>query len=114
MLEFIFIMILGSGLCIAAYYAVIHIIKLWAGCDINEAATKLHNAINGKAHYTFQNDCGFEQAVDETVKSVIGDKRYNQLIKLNSTPIITPLLSFGYFSGLPYVAVMLTRTNNKY
>ena len=101
MLEFIFIMILGSGLCIAAYYAVIHIIKLWAGCDINEAATKLHNAINGKAHYTFQNDCGFEQAVSDTVRSIIGDKRYEQLIKLSRTALDMPLLSYGYNSGLP-------------
>lgn len=107
MLQIILTLILVLALCIGGYYAVIHIIKLWTGCSIDEAVTKFHNLVNGKAQYTFSNDNGFMQAVDETVKSVIGDKRYNQLIKLNSTPIITPLLSFGYFSGLPYVAVSL-------
>lgn len=99
-------------LCIAAYYATIHIIKLWTNCNATEAATKLHNIINGKAHYTLCNDLGFDRAISDTVKSVIGDRRYEQLIKLSRTAINTPLLSFGYNSGLPYVAISIYYLDN--
>jgi len=101
------------ALCIATYYVVIHIIKLWSGCDASEAATKLHNAINGKINYTFSNDASFEQNVEETIKTVIGDARFSQLIKLSRTAIDTPLLSFGYNSGLPYIAISVYYQDDK-
>lgn len=94
-------------IAIVSYYAVCHIIKLWTGCDDEEAVAKLHNLINGKAVYSFENDFGFENAVSENIRNIIGEKRYNQLIKLSKTAISTPLLSYGYYSGLPYIAISL-------
>lgn len=94
-------------IAIVSYYAVCHIIKLWTGCDDEEAVTKLHNLINGKAVYSFENDFGFENAVSENIRNIIGEKRYNQLMKLSKTAISTPLLSYGYYSGLPYIAISM-------
>ncbi len=105
MIQLILTLILVLALCIGGYYAVIHIIKLWTGCSIDEAVTKFHNLVNGKAQYTFSNDNGFKQAVAETVKAVIGDKRFNQLIKLNSTGINPTVFFIDDKCVLPYVAV---------
>lgn len=103
----VFTLIIIFILIILAYYGVVHIIKLWTGCDEEEAVAKLHNLINGKAVYSFENDFGFENAVSENIRNIIGEKRYNQLIKLSKTAISTPLLSYGYYSGLPYIAISL-------
>lgn len=112
MINIILSLIFVGALCIAVYYAVIHIIQIWTGCDTTEATTKLHNAINGNAHYALCNDLGFDQAISESVKSVIGDRRYEQLISLSHTAIDTPLLSFGYNSGLPYAAISVYHADN--
>lgn len=103
----IIIILLLFILAIFSYYAVCHIIKLWTGCNDLEAVVKIHNFINGNAVYSFENDFGFENAVCENIRNIIGDKRYDQLIKLSQTAISTPLLSFGYYSGLPYIAISM-------
>lgn len=97
---------------IGGFYIVCHIVKLWTGCNTSEAISKLHNFINGKALYTFNNDIGFANAVWDNVKNIIGDSRFNQLLKLSQTAITTPLLSFGENSGLPYIAVSLYYSND--
>lgn len=106
-MELVFLIIGLLILGVGGYYAVCHIIKLWFGCNDNEASTKLHNFLNGKAQYQFYNDIGFANDVWENVKNIIGDKRFEQLVKLSNTAISTPLLSFGENSGLPYIAVSL-------
>lgn len=107
MLELVFLIISLFITGIAGYYGVCHIIKLWTGCNSHEAGTKLHNFINGKFPIQFNNDIGFSNDVWENVKNIIGDKRYEQLVKLSQTAIETPLLSFGENSGLPYISISL-------
>lgn len=94
-------------ICIGGFYATCQVIKLWTGCNSNEAVAKLHNFMNGKVQYTFFNDMGFANDMWENVKKVIGEKRFQQLVNLSNTAINTPLLSFGENSGLPYIAVSL-------
>lgn len=106
-MNMVFSLVIIFIVLILAYYAVCHIIKIWTGCDYNGAVTKLHNFINGKAVYSINNDLGFANDVWDNIKNIIGDKRFEQLLRLSQTAISTPLLSFGFNSGLPYIAVSL-------
>lgn len=90
---------------IALYYGVCHIIKLWTGCDEEEAVAKLHNFFNGQAGLSFENDSGFVNNMWYNVRNIIGDKRFDQLMRLSQTAISTPLLFFGIEGGLPFIAV---------
>lgn len=97
------LIIIGIG----GFYVAYHLIKIWTGCNSNEAVTRLHNILNGKVQYNFSNDIGFENDVSINVRNVIGDKRYQQLMNIANTAISTPLLSFGENSGLPYIAISM-------
>ena len=90
---------------IGSFYATCHIVKIWTGCDTNEAVQKIHNFMNGTANIDFTTDAGFVEEVWTNVRNIIGDKKFNQLVKLSNSSIGTPLLSTGYNSGLPYIAV---------
>lgn len=90
---------------ICGYYASIHIIKLWTGCDNDEAASKIHSLINGKVQNGFDSDLSFFNEVWENVKNIIGERRFEELIMLSNTEINTPLLAFGSDSGLPCISV---------
>ncbi len=105
LLYLFFILMLAFVSFVALYYLVIHIIKQWTGCDNAEAEQKLHNFLNGKTLYSFSNDEGFINDVWHNIQSIIGDKRFEQLCRLSQTSINIPLLTFGYNSGLPYIAI---------
>lgn len=105
LLNLLFIIMLAFVGSIALFYLVIHIIKQWTGCDNAEAEQKLHNFLNGKAPYSFHNDEGLKNDVWNNIRSIIGDKRFEQLCRLSHTTIDAPLLVFGYNSGLPYIAI---------
>ncbi|MCM1060308.1 MAG: hypothetical protein NC452_08435, partial [Eubacterium sp.] len=92
---------------ILIFYGVCHIIKLWTGCNNDEAVAKLHNFINGTVMYSFYNDMGFINNIYENIKNIIGEKRFEQLVRLSKTAISTPLIFFGENSGLPYIAISL-------
>lgn len=101
---FIILMLAFVG-SIALFYLVIHVIKQWTGCDNAEAEQKLHNFLNGRKLYSFNNDEGFKNDVWNNIRSIIGNKRFEQLCRLSHTMIDVPLLMFGYNSGLPYIAI---------
>lgn len=105
MLSLFFTLLLIFIILIGLYYATCHIIKLWTGCDDEEAIVKIQRFFNGTAMYSFNNDFGFINNVSENIKNIIGDKRFEQLIKLSKTAISMPLIFFGVNSGLPYVAI---------
>ena len=108
---FLFLLLVFVG-SIALYYLVIHVIRRWTGCDNAEAEQKLHNFFNGKILYSFANDEGFKNDVWNNIRSIIGDKRFEQLCRLSQTPIDTHLLIFGHSRGLPYIAITVPYANN--
>lgn len=92
-------------LCIAIFYMVCYGIKLWKGCNFEEAVTTLQNVVSGKAAYDFTTDAGFGDEIWLNVKNVIGERRFQRLVALSNTEITTPLLVCGKNSGLPFVAI---------
>ncbi|MCI6616731.1 hypothetical protein [Ruminococcus sp.] len=103
---FIFLVVVVAIL-IGSYYLAIHIIKLWTGCDYDGAITKLHNLFNGKAHCQLNTDMAFINEIWNNVHNIIGDKRYQQLVRLNNTMIDTPLLCFDDNGKIPSINISL-------
>lgn len=99
--------ILLVAVFIGGYYLAIHIIKIWTGCDNNEATTKLHNFVNGKAQYKLYNDSTFSNEIWNNVRNIIGEKRFNQLVNLSNTMIGAPLLYFNDSVKIPSINVSL-------
>lgn len=99
--------ILLVAVFIGGYYLVIHIIKMWTGCDNNEATTKLHNFVNGKAQYKLDNDSTFSNEIWNNVRNIIGEKRFNQLVNLSNTMIGAPLLYFNDSVKIPSINISL-------
>lgn len=104
-MELLLILIILAVMGIGGFYAACHIIKLWTGCNDDEAATKLHNWINGKAQRTFSNDIDFYNQVWLNVKNVIGEVRYKKLEKLSCTAVDVPMLAFDDLGDLPRIEI---------
>ena len=104
-MEILLWLLLVFAVIIAIYYGVCHLIRLFTGCDFEEASTKLHNYFNGTTMYHFENDSGFSNAVWENVHNVIGDKAFERLTKLANTAIGIPFLSFTKNGELPAINI---------
>ncbi len=99
-------------ICIAVYYGVIKMIKMWSGCSDKEATAKLKRFINGTPNYKFEEDIGLQNEIWENVKKIIGEKRFQQLINLSTTAINTPLFFSGVEGILPFIGVAVYYTDN--
>ncbi len=104
-MELIIALILLFVIVIAGYYGVCHVIRIWTGCDFEQASTKLHNYFNGTITYDFTNDNSFVDAVWFNVQNIIGVKQFEQLKRLSNTAIGTPLLTFTVYGGLPTINI---------
>lgn len=111
MLELVLGIIIIFVVVVALYYGVCHIIRIWTGCDFEQATTKLHNYFNGTITYDFTNDNSFVDAVWFNVQNIIGIKQFEQLKRLSNTAIGTPLLTFTVYGGLPAINIC-TYCNN--
>ena len=60
---------------------------------------------NNEQGYAFNEDVGFAHDIWINIRNIVGEKRYNQLIDLSKTAILTPLMYFGEHCGLHYVAI---------
>lgn len=107
MLNLILFSIIGFVVCILVYYGVIRLIKMWTGCNDNEAVAKLQRFVNGTPTYKFEEDIGLQNEIWENVKKIIGERRYQQLVSLSSTSISTPMFFSGVEGLLPFIAVSL-------
>ena len=107
MLQLIVYIIAGFSICVIIYLGVIKLIRMWTGCSDNEAVAKLQRFVNGTPVYRIEEDIGLQNEIWENVKKVIGEKRYNQLVDLNSTAINPQLYFVGIEGALPYIAVSI-------
>ena len=107
MLQLIVYIIVGFSICVILYLVVIKLIRMWTGCSNDEAVVKLQRFINGTPVYRIEEDIGLQNAIWENVKKVIGEKRYNQLVDLNSTAINPQLYFVGIEGALPCIGISL-------
>lgn len=100
-------------LCIGIFYILCHLIKIWTGCNTNEAVAKIHNFMNGKINYQLSHDIDFEEEICESIQNIIGDNRFEKILRLNQLAISPPLLFFGDGnSGLPFIGVSVFYDND--
>ncbi len=107
MLQLIFGIVIIFIVVVALYYGVCHVIRIWTGCDFDEATVKLHNFLNGTAtiSYCIENDESFVSAIWQAVESIVDNSTFTRLQKLSQTAIGTPLLFFGKYNGLSSINI---------
>ena len=111
-MKLIFFLIVIIMLFIGGFYITCYIIKLWTGCNTDEAAAKIQNWMNPTVQYQFQNDLGFANAVWDNVRNVIGNGRFKRLERLSNTAITIPLLFFGMDASLPFIGICVYYTDD--
>lgn len=104
-ISLILFLIVAVAIVIGAYYLVIHFIKLWTGCDNDEANAKLHNFFNGTANCTIENDSALFTEISDNIQNIIGEKRFQQLVNLSNTMLSTPLLFFDNNGKIPRIII---------
>lgn len=81
-MNIILLIIVLLVVAIGGFYVMCHIVKIWIGCDTNEAVRKIHNFMNGTANIDFTTDAGFIEEIWTNVRNIIGDNKFKQLVKL--------------------------------
>lgn len=89
------------------YYGVCRIIMLWCGCTLHEARIKIHSFLTDEYEYDISEDNYFINDAWQSIKNIIGNKRFAQLISLSQAALYTPLLYGGRNCGVRYVAISL-------
>lgn len=98
------------------FYITVVMIRLLTGCTFSEAKAKLRVFIKSfmgdNVHYRLEDDVSLVDEIWYNVKSIIGEKRYSQLVSLNASSISPPLLFFDMGKRLPYIIVSLYYTDS--
>ncbi len=117
-MEVIVFLICAIGVIIATYYVAVFVVKFLTGYSDSEASNVIHNFVrkhifnDNTSIYSLETDFDYRNKVEEDVKNIIGETRFNQLIDLNKTAMSQYTLSFGDNSGLPYVAISVMYNND--
>ena len=90
---------------IGGYFLIRFVIKLYTGCNNQQADKRIQRFFNGTASTSIVNDSMLIADIELTIKSVIGDNRYDKLIQLNSVQLSQPLLFFVTMGVIPYLVV---------
>lgn len=90
---------------IGGYFLIRFVIKLYTGCNNQQADKRIQRFFNGTASTSIVNDSMLIADIELTIKSVIGDNRYDKLIRLNSVQLNQPLLFFVAMGAVPYLVI---------
>lgn len=90
---------------IIGYFLIRYVITLYTGCDNRQADKRIQRFFNGTAPTSIVNDSMLIADIELTIKSVIGDNRYDKLIRLNSVQLNQPLLFFVAMGAVPYLVI---------
>lgn len=101
----IIFLLLAVAAVFGGYYLLIHIIQLFTGCNKNEAALKIQRFFNGTTPASIFNDSMLIIDIENTIKCIIGNNRYDQLVQLGNTPLKKPLLFFYTMEIVPYLII---------
>ena len=111
MLDLILGILLVMVALIGLFYALCFILKLYKGCDTEEATEIIRSFFDGTLQKQFENDSGFRTDLCQTIKNIIGDKQYEVLDKLGYTPLSYPMISFNTNGRVPYIAISVIYTD---
>lgn len=101
----IIFLLLAVAAVFGGYYLLVHIIQLFTGCNKNEATLKIQRFFNGNTPTSIFNDYILISEIENAIKSIIGDVRYEKLIRLAQLPIHKPLLFFHTMGAVPYLII---------
>lgn len=104
-MNLIIFLLLAVAAVFGGYYLLIHIIQLFTGCNKNEAALKIQRFFNGTTPASIFNDSMLIIDIENTIKCIIGNNRYDQLVQLGNTPLKKPLLFFYTMGIVPYLII---------
>lgn len=116
-MEIIILLLCVAGVVFGSYYVVRFCVKLWTGCSDSEASGLIHDFVKNHIGtntglYSLEYDSDYIYKINESVKNIIGEIHFNQLISLNNTAMSHFTLLFGENSGLPYVAISVFYNND--
>lgn len=109
MIELLLITIAAVLIAIHGFDIVIFIIRLWTGCDRDEAIKKLHHKINGTVYIPLGQDPGLWSEIWDAIRKIIGDARFEKLQRIYEA-IASSLGGIrlnGHHSGLPYIIIII-------
>lgn len=95
---------------LGVFSGAVHLVKVYTGCSTDEAVAKIQNLMNGKIVVPLANDPGFFNEICQAIRNIIGDKRYGELVKLNSALCAaghTPVIACGTVLGLRCVDITI-------
>ena len=101
----ILFLLLAVAAVFGGYYLLVHIIQLFTGCNKNEATLKIQRFFNGTTPASIFNDSMLIIDIENTIKCIIGNNRYDQLVQLGNTPLKKPLLFFYTMGIVPYLII---------
>lgn len=91
-------------------------VKIFKDCTEEEAQDSVRDFVERKLtknNHDFEYDPDLIDEIWESVETVIGDKQYQQLENLSKTlDVNNALLMYKYSSGLPYIAITVSYSNN--
>lgn len=90
---------------IGGYFLIRYVVKLYTGCNNQQADKRIQRFFNGTASTSIVNDSMLIADIENTIKSVIGDNRYDKLIRLSSVQLNQPLLFFVTMGVVPYLVI---------
>ena len=90
---------------IGGYFLIRHVITLYTGCNNQQADKRIQRFFNGTAPTSIVNDSMLIADIENTIKAVIGDNRYDKLIRLNGVQLNQPLLFFVAMGAVPYLVI---------
>ena len=95
---------------IVSYYCTIHVIKLWMGCDNNEAADIIYQFVHGRRKPSVGTDEMFYKELWSNVRNIVGDKTYSAICKYYETAIsigTEPVLVVNEDGQVPTICITL-------
>ena len=92
---------------IVLFYIACGITMLFTGCDMDGATREIQNFFCNKSKKELDVDAGFRQEVAETVRTVLGEAKYEYILRVSRTAIEKPLLYFDAKGKLPCINISM-------
>ena len=90
---------------IGGYYLIRFVVKLYTGSNNAQADKRIQRFFSGTVPTSIVNDSMLIADIENTIKAVIGDNRYDKLIRLSSVQLNQPLLFFVTMGVVPYLVI---------